>query len=122
MAAMADTITDEMLEQYAASSTWAELPATLVRKYRGKADRLIFYFADAALNEGADTMDKWRKALAKTRALCAAACLWLCCVSVWSSFSLTRRAKRDRRCSCCDERPCASSGCRSAHPAGRAAS
>ena len=70
MAAMSATITDRMLEDYAVTSTWEDLPATLARKYRGVADRLIFYFADAALGEGAEHSARWRRALARTRELC----------------------------------------------------
>jgi probable F420-dependent oxidoreductase len=69
MAGMAATITDEMLDEYAVTATWEELPSALVRKYAGVAERLIFYFADAALGEGPDHVAKWKKALARTRAL-----------------------------------------------------
>ena len=71
MAAMAATITDEMLEVYAVTSNWQDLPATLVKKYRGRAERLIFYFADAALGEGPEHTAKWKRALAGTRELAA---------------------------------------------------
>lgn len=71
MAAMAATITDRMLEEYAVTCNWEELPQVLVRKYGGVADRLIFYFADAALGEGEEHMAKWRRALDRTRALAA---------------------------------------------------
>jgi probable F420-dependent oxidoreductase len=71
MAAMSATITDRMLEEYAVTSSWEDLPALLVRKYGGVAERLIFYFADAALGEGAEHVAKWKRALAKTRELAA---------------------------------------------------
>jgi probable F420-dependent oxidoreductase len=73
MAAMTATITDRMLEEYAVTCTWQELPATLVRKYGGVAERLIFYFADAALGEGEAHLAKWKHALARTRDLLARA-------------------------------------------------
>jgi hypothetical protein len=60
-----------MLEVYAVTSTWEDLPATLVRKYDGVAERLIFYFADAALGEGPAHTTKWKRALARTRELSA---------------------------------------------------
>lgn len=72
LAAMAATITDEMLQEYAVTCGWDELPQVLVRKYGGIADRLIFYFADAALGEGAGYMEKWKQAMERTRALAAA--------------------------------------------------
>jgi len=71
MAGMSATITDRMLEDYAVTSTWEDLPATLVAKYGGIADRVIFYFADAALGEGAEHVAKWTRALARTRELVA---------------------------------------------------
>ncbi len=69
MAGMAATITDEMLDVYAITSTWEELPGALVRKYADVAERLIFYFADAALGEGEETTAKWKRALARTKEL-----------------------------------------------------
>jgi probable F420-dependent oxidoreductase len=71
MAAMTATVTDEMLEQYAVISTWGDLPQALASKYAGVADRLIFYFADAALGEGDEHVAKWKTALARTRELAA---------------------------------------------------
>lgn len=72
MAAMADVITDEMLDVYAVTSTWGELPEVLVRKYGGVASRLIFYFSDSALEKGPGHMAQWKTALARTRELAAA--------------------------------------------------
>jgi hypothetical protein len=71
MAGMAATITDEMLEVYAITSTWAELPAVLVKKYAGVAERLIFYFANEAWEKGPGYLAKWQGMLARTRALLA---------------------------------------------------
>jgi hypothetical protein len=72
MAAMAATITDRMLEDYAVTATWADLPSVLARKYAGVAERLIFYFSDAALGEGEACMGKWKTALAQLRERTAA--------------------------------------------------
>lgn len=71
MAAMSATITDQMLEQYAVTSTWEDLPTTLAQKYGGIAHRLIFYFADAALTDSPDQLPKWKRALSRTRELLA---------------------------------------------------
>ena len=46
MTGMADLITDEMLEQFAVTSTWDELAGALTAKYEGTADRLVLYFAE----------------------------------------------------------------------------
>jgi probable F420-dependent oxidoreductase len=67
---MANTITDEMLEVYAVTCTWDELPRRLVEKYDGVADRLICYFAHEAWEKGPATMERWRDAIARTKALC----------------------------------------------------
>jgi probable F420-dependent oxidoreductase len=69
MSAMAATITDEMLDAYAVTSTWEDLPETLARKFGGVAERLIFYFADAAIDQGEADNAKWKRALARTREL-----------------------------------------------------
>ncbi len=70
---MANAITDEMLEVYAITCSWDELPRRLIEKYRGVADRLIFYFADEVWQKGPQTLERWRDAIAGTRALLAAA-------------------------------------------------
>jgi probable F420-dependent oxidoreductase len=66
---MADTISDEMLEAYAVTATWDDLPRVLVDKYRGLASRLIFYFAHEAWEKGPESMRRWQDALARTKAL-----------------------------------------------------
>lgn len=66
---MANTITDEMLDVYAITCTWDELPQRLVDKYAGVADRLLFYFAQESWEKGPETMAKWKDAIARTRAL-----------------------------------------------------
>jgi probable F420-dependent oxidoreductase len=66
---MANTITDEMLDVYAITSTWDELPRRLADKYAGVADRLIFYFAHEAWEKGPAMMERWQDVLTRTRAL-----------------------------------------------------
>jgi len=66
---MANTITDEMLEAYAVTCSWDDLPLRLAEKYHGIADRLIMYFANEAWEKGPETMARWKDAIAKTRAL-----------------------------------------------------
>ncbi len=69
LAAMAETITDEMLEVYAVTATWADMPRVLAARYGGVASRLIFYFADAALERGPEHMSRWQNMLAELKAL-----------------------------------------------------
>ena len=69
MSSMSATVTDRMLEEYAVTATWAELPEKLVRKYGSIAERLIFYFADFAIDADDDTCTKWKATLARTREL-----------------------------------------------------
>lgn len=47
IAGMADLITDEMLDHYAITSTWDELPGALIDRYGGLASRVVLYFVDA---------------------------------------------------------------------------
>jgi probable F420-dependent oxidoreductase len=67
--AMANTITDEMLDVYAIAGTWDELPKRIVDKYRGVADRLIFYFASDAWEKGPQHLERWQELIARTRVL-----------------------------------------------------
>lgn len=66
---MADAITDEMLDVYAVTATWDELPRRLVEKYHGTASRLVFYFADEAWKQGPEQMKRWQDVIRRTRAL-----------------------------------------------------
>jgi probable F420-dependent oxidoreductase len=69
IAAMADAITDEMLDVYAITATWSELPQRIADKYRGVADRIILYFATEAWEKGPEEWERWRDLIARTRAL-----------------------------------------------------
>lgn len=69
IAAMADTITDEMLDVYAITATWDELPKRIVEKYKGVADRIILYFASDAWEKGAEHNERWREAIERMRVL-----------------------------------------------------
>ena len=66
---MADLITDEMLEVYAVTGTWNDMPGLLAKKYAGVADHLIFYFANEAWEKGTETMAQWKDMIWRTRAL-----------------------------------------------------
>ncbi len=68
---MAAMITDEMLEVYAITSTWAELPQKIVDRYKGIADHIIHYFASESWEKGAAVMERWQDVIRRTRALLA---------------------------------------------------
>ena len=69
LTAMAECITDEMLDVYAVTSTWADLPARLVEKYGDVAECLILYFATEAWEKGPATMERWQDVIARIKAL-----------------------------------------------------
>jgi len=58
-AAMADTITDEMLEHFAIVCTWDELADRLIDRYRGTASRLVMYLADETIRRDSATLGRW---------------------------------------------------------------
>jgi probable F420-dependent oxidoreductase len=61
LAGMAATITDEMLDAYTVTATWAELADALVARYRGIADRLVMYGATEGWRPGeGGAFDRWR--------------------------------------------------------------
>lgn len=68
---MAAIITEEMLDVYAVTATWDEMPEVLAARYGGVASRLIFYFTDAALERGPEHMERWKVMLAKLKELTA---------------------------------------------------
>lgn len=68
VAAMADLITDDMLEHYAVTATWDELGSRLVDRYRGKAARLVMYQAEESLRRHPARIDKWAAVAETVRA------------------------------------------------------
>ncbi|MBI3784538.1 MAG: TIGR03617 family F420-dependent LLM class oxidoreductase [Deltaproteobacteria bacterium] len=69
IAGMAGTITDEMLDVFAITATWDEMPQRIADRYRGVADRIILYFANEAWEKGGDEMEKWRQMIYRTHDL-----------------------------------------------------
>jgi alkanesulfonate monooxygenase SsuD/methylene tetrahydromethanopterin reductase-like flavin-dependent oxidoreductase (luciferase family) len=62
LAGMAATITDEMLDAYTVTATWAELADTLVARYGGIADRVVMYGATEGWRPDAGgAFDRWRE-------------------------------------------------------------
>ena len=64
-AAMAAVITDEMLDEYAVTSTWDELADRLLDRYRGRADR-IFSYHPGQLAGSPETTERWRAVAARS--------------------------------------------------------
>jgi probable F420-dependent oxidoreductase len=66
LAAMAATITDEMLDAFTVSATWDRVADELVARYQGVADRLVMYGAASDWAPGnPGTLERWRD-VAKT--------------------------------------------------------
>lgn len=57
--AMAATITDEMLEQYAVVCPWDELADRLVSRYARTASRLVMYLAEESIRLDPTAAGKW---------------------------------------------------------------
>jgi probable F420-dependent oxidoreductase len=72
IAGMANAITDEMLDVYAVTAGWDDMPRRLVEKYHGVADRIILYFATEAWEKGPQQTERWQEMIARTRALATA--------------------------------------------------
>ena len=69
LAAMAATVTDDMLDAYCVTATWDELPAALVDRYGGAADRLIMYYAGSAWREDPAVLERWADVARRFRQL-----------------------------------------------------
>ncbi|HEV8298168.1 MAG TPA: TIGR03617 family F420-dependent LLM class oxidoreductase [Acidimicrobiales bacterium] len=68
VAGMAATITDEMLDAYAVTSSWDDLADRLVARYQGLANRLIMYFAGSGWRESRGTIGRWAEVARAVRA------------------------------------------------------
>jgi len=66
--AMAATITDEMLEQFAVVCPWDELADRLVERYGGTASRLVMYLAEASIRREPNAVGKWGEVARAVRA------------------------------------------------------
>jgi probable F420-dependent oxidoreductase len=66
-AAMSEVITDAMLDEYAVTATWAELPTRLLERYRGRADRLFTYQPALEWLQSPETTERWREVAARVR-------------------------------------------------------
>jgi probable F420-dependent oxidoreductase len=59
MAGMAETITDEILEQFAVVANWDDMADALKSRYDGVADRLVTYLAAEDIHRNPDNLDRW---------------------------------------------------------------
>ncbi len=71
IAGMSDLITDEMLEHFAVTASWADLGPKLVERYAGLADRIVLYQAEATMKADPANLDatlaKWSEVAAHVR-------------------------------------------------------
>jgi len=65
---MADLITDEMLEHYAVTASWADLGHKLVERYQAKASRLVMYQAEESIRNDPSNLTKWAQVAEIVRA------------------------------------------------------
>ena len=58
--AMKATITDEMVDALAITSTWDELPGRLLDRYEGRADDIVCYSVLDHWNDQPDALERWQ--------------------------------------------------------------
>ncbi len=58
-AALAATITDEMLAEFAITASWDGIADALRARYEGVADQVIAYFATRNWDEDPATLERW---------------------------------------------------------------
>jgi probable F420-dependent oxidoreductase len=66
--AMERVITDEMLDLYAVTATWDELPQRLIERYDGVVDRVFPYAAQGTWTASPETRERWGDVAARVRA------------------------------------------------------
>jgi probable F420-dependent oxidoreductase len=59
-AEMSKTITDEMVDALAITSTWDELPQRLLDRYGDRADEIVCYSVLEQWNDHADSLERWQ--------------------------------------------------------------
>lgn len=66
--AMADVITDEMLDHFAVVCAWDELADRLIDRYRGTASRLVMYLAEESIRREPGNIGRWGEVARAVRA------------------------------------------------------
>jgi probable F420-dependent oxidoreductase len=69
--AMANTITDEMLDSFAITSTWDQLPQRLLDRYGDRADEIVCYSVVEQWDDDADSFGRWQDVNRRFRQLAA---------------------------------------------------
>lgn len=68
MKGMADTISDEMLAEFAVIARWDDMADALKSRYEGIATRVVTYLAGEDLGHNPDNLDKWGEVARAVRA------------------------------------------------------
>ncbi|MBK9180397.1 MAG: TIGR03617 family F420-dependent LLM class oxidoreductase [Acidimicrobiales bacterium] len=68
VAGMSALITDDMLDVYAVTATWEELPGRLAERYGGVASRLVMYLGQAMCQRDPSAWDRWSDVARAVRA------------------------------------------------------
>jgi hypothetical protein len=58
---METVITDEMLDAYAVTASWDDLPVAILDRYAGLVDRVFPYFGDTAWRASPERRERWRE-------------------------------------------------------------
>jgi probable F420-dependent oxidoreductase len=58
--AMKGAITDELLDAIAITSTWAELPEKLAKRFAGRADEIVCYSVVEQWRDESDALQRWQ--------------------------------------------------------------
>ena len=56
---MADTINDDMLENFALVAKWDDMADALIARYQGVASRVVTYLASEDMHRNPDNLDRW---------------------------------------------------------------
>lgn len=65
--AMADVITDEMLEHFAVVAPWNEMADRLIDRYDGAAARVVMYLTEGHIKSDPDALGKWAEVATTVR-------------------------------------------------------
>jgi probable F420-dependent oxidoreductase len=69
LAALSATITDDMIDAFAVTATWDELPRVLAERYAGRIQRLVCYSAVSQWSQAPESRMRWATAAHKFQEL-----------------------------------------------------